>query len=469
MSALVLDEDATPKQLAAAQARLVAASVGREVVAFAPHWHARFATAGLSPKQVKGFNELGRVAPSSLADLDGPEGIVLRPTGEALRKHGPRPLARRMRRFRLSGRGGAVSKRLVDPVYKPIRWWLEGDVPFGMTETDLDMLGELGRRWLAAAGLSRTDAIVALAPRSASLAFWQLAVGARDAAVPFAALDAAAGPASVSLLGPTVLAGSSADLLALVRVGAPNEPPLRTIIVLGEVASGATVAELATLVPGAEVVSAWAPPGVRALWGQCRGGVGLHTWPQTEIVEVLDDEGRALPAGVVGRVVWTGLGWRGSAFVRLDTGARAAVAAEGKCPSCGRWSARLLVSSDVGRAPAVPGRVTAAGELPGVAASAPVPAIQEEAQAAARGPAQWAASDEDAAVAGCAGVQDWHLVWRERDGLEEVVVYLALVAGTDLTSVLEELDPVVGAAQYVILGPDAVAAHRARDAQLAGI
>jgi len=91
----------------------------------------------------------------------------------------------------------------------------------------------------------------------------------------------------------------------------------------------------------ASVVEVWSPPGVRVLWTQCRGGEGVHTWPQTEMVEVCEADGTPVTHGEEGELVWTGLGWRGTVLVRLATGARGRVV-EGACSTCGRTTPRIL-------------------------------------------------------------------------------------------------------------------------------
>jgi hypothetical protein len=90
------------------------------------------------------------------------------------------------------------------------------------------------------------------------------------------------------------------------------------------------------------VCGAWAPDGVRALWGECRGG-HLHTWPDTEVVEVLDPLTHApVPAGADGELVWTPIGWRGTAALRLATGTFGRLE-PGPCPACRRTTPRLAV------------------------------------------------------------------------------------------------------------------------------
>jgi len=78
------------------------------------------------------------------------------------------------------------------------------------------------------------------------------------------------------------------------------------------------------------VLTAWAPAGVRALWTECRGAVGLHTTPAAEVIESIN-----------GEVVWSALGWSGTVLLRLRTGVEG-VLDDSRCPSCGRSGVRVL-------------------------------------------------------------------------------------------------------------------------------
>ena len=80
---------------------------------------------------------------------------------------------------------------------------------------------------------------------------------------------------------------------------------------------------------------------------ECEAGT-LHAWPDCGVVEVLDDEGRPVPEGEVGRLVLTGLVNDTTAFVRYANGDRGRRPRWGECCPCGR-SLPVL--------PAVEGRV----------------------------------------------------------------------------------------------------------------
>ncbi len=316
-------------------------AVAGEVLTFTPYWREAAAEAGLaSPGSAE---ELIGLPPRPLSALGPPDALVLRPSAEAVRKVGPKPLRKRLRRARLGrGREGAM-RRILDPLYKPVHWLIDGNVPVGCTEADLVRLAELGRRSLELAGVTGDDAIVGLIPPGPTLSSWQLALGAREAGVPLAGLAPAASIAAVSLLGPTVLAGRPAELLRVLKglSGSARSAVVTVLAITRAPMLGSERAELERAAGGqATVVESWAPPGVRALWAQCRGGEGVHTWPQAELVEVCAPDGTPSLPGEVGELVWTGLGWRGTTFVRLATGVHGRVV-EGPCEACGRTTPRI--------------------------------------------------------------------------------------------------------------------------------
>ncbi len=324
------------------QRRLVRDSLAAEVLAFTTYWRDAAAEAGLGKPAAAG--DLTRLRPRPIDDLGPPDALVVRPSPDAVRKSGPRPLRRRLRRARLGRHRSSANRRIVDPLYKAVHWFVEGDVPVGCTEADLVRLAELGRRSLELAGIGVNDAIVGLVPPGPTLASWQLALGAREAGVALAGLTPWASIESVSLLGPTVLAGRPPDLLRVLEgLGGPLRSTVSTVLALSRspLAAGDRRELEAAAGTRAAVVEAWSPLGVRALWTQCRGGEGVHTWPQSELVEVCGADGTPVTPGSDGELVWTGLGWRGTAFVRLATGVRGQLI-EGRCETCGRTTPRIM-------------------------------------------------------------------------------------------------------------------------------
>jgi hypothetical protein len=157
------------------------------------------------------------------------------------------------------------------------------------------------------------------------------------------------------------------------------------------------------------VLAAHVPDGHRLMWAECRasaGRTGLHTYPDLELVQMVDPEtGESVSRGG-GEVVVTQLGFRGSALLRWRTGDVAEGLVEDACPSCSRTVPRVL----------------------GVQAGALVPLLALRTGASAvdvRGVA--------AALVGRPDVADWRLVLGQsrRDDADEVLVHIVLPDSAD--------------------------------------
>jgi hypothetical protein len=145
------------------------------------------------------------------------------------------------------------------------------------------------------------------------------------------------------------------------------------------------------------VLAAHAPEGHRLLWGECRPGAGLHTYPDLDVVHVVDPETGA--AAEDGEVVITQLGMRGTALLRWRTGDLTEGVETGRCPSCHRSVPRVMGVERGALVPTLDLRTgTRPVDLRGVAA----------------------------ALEGRADVVDWRVVVgpSARDGADEVLVHL---------------------------------------------
>jgi phenylacetate-coenzyme A ligase PaaK-like adenylate-forming protein len=157
----------------------------------------------------------------------------------------------------------------------------------------------------------------------------------------------------------------------------------------------------------ARVLAVHVPEGHRLLWGECAPGSGLHTYPDLEVVHLVDPETAA--SATTGEVVVTQLGLRGSALLRWRTGDTAESLTSDTC-ACGRTVPRL---TDVRRAALVPLLALRGGhkgvDLRGLAA----------------------------ALDGRADVADWRVVLgpSARDGHDQVIVHLVPRGDVDETDV----------------------------------
>lgn len=116
----------------------------------------------------------------------------------------------------------------------------------------------------------------------------------------------------------------------LVCIGEPVRAPDLALSALGQ--------RLASLWQ-AQVFGTYASTEMATAFCDCTEGRGGHLHPDLAVVEIVDDEGQALPAGVPGEVVVTPLGVTGMPLLRFCTGDIAALHVE-PC-GCGRNSFRL--------------------------------------------------------------------------------------------------------------------------------
>jgi hypothetical protein len=291
---------------------------------------------GLGRRGVRGADDLRRLHPIELGALGDGRRWVLQPTPERIRTAAPPAVRARLVAADVLGRQDAFARRDVDLPFKPVTWTAaalpDGVLLTGWTTSDLELLGQLGRRALAIAGVHPDDRIACTAG-AAGVGPVQLELGARQAGVAHLRADPA-GAAELAVAAPSVVSGTPATIEVLLDRGLPSS--VRMLVVhVGGTADAAGLPALRRRA-GVPVRLWWAPPGVRAAWATCDADQ-LHTWPEHEVIEVVDDA-RA-PAGS-GRLVWSAVGWRGSVWLRLVLGPAGRIE-HGEC-RCGRTTPRVL-------------------------------------------------------------------------------------------------------------------------------
>jgi hypothetical protein len=197
-------------------------------------------------------------------------------------------------------------------------------------------------------------------------------------------------PSAVEVLEALGEAGTTERLTTLLLVSAPNEQERAAAAdALARAGAGRAVA-----------LAVHAPSGARVLWAECRGSAGatgLHTYPDLEVVQLVDPEsGEAAADSGPGELVLTQLGLRGSALLRWRTGDLVTGVDSTPCPGCGRTVPRV---SGTARGALVVG--TGSGRALDLRAVA-------------------------GALAGRADLQDWRVVvgGRSRDNRGQVVVHV---------------------------------------------
>jgi phenylacetate-CoA ligase len=401
-----------PSWIKNAQERALRRYLAQDVYPYSPYYQVRLDEAGVGQKGVKSRADLDKLPLTTFDEIVNPASVVLRPDEQNIQQFARIGLVARVFWAKLWRREWVVNQRLIDPVYKPLHWHVDDGFPIGSSAEDVDRLAELGRRWLELAGVARYDVLVSVLPPGPNLAYWELVLGSRQAGVSALHMDPSTTVDQLAAARPNVVAGRPSDLVRLLEAARPvarNLDGLRTVLVAGGRLDDATRRQLTNLVDGqAAVVAAWAPPGVRALWCQCREGEGLHTSPDAELIEVVDPlSGVPVADGTEAEVVWTALDWKGTVFLRLRTGVFGAID-ESPCPACGRSTPRLMPMST-----AEPGFARVLDSHP--------------------------------------RVQAWQAELRTVDGQEELIVYISLEPNGRPGRLLRELDRDLTVTQFVVL------------------
>jgi phenylacetate-coenzyme A ligase PaaK-like adenylate-forming protein len=389
----------------------------RAVAAGSAYWKARFTAIGRPASSVTAVAKLASVPavgerdvsptgdPAAMAALvlhGGERHFALHTSGPTLR----RALRKRVTRSRDYKRIVARETRATSYAWTGLGF----RYPVASTRGDLDVLAREGARLWSVIGATADDALIAALPSGSveQVALHYAALGAGAPAL-FPGADPVEVATAAALAPPTVLAvtaPTAAEVLtALQDAGAPLGQ-LRTLLLIGAPSDDERAAARVALgevgaAADAAVLGVHAPSGARALWAECRasaGATGLHTYPDHDLVQLVDAEtGEAVDGNAGGELVLTQLGVRGSALLRWRTGDLVTAIETAACPACQRRVPRLV---GVRRAALVVG--TDAGRPLDLRAVA-------------------------GALAGRADLADWRVVvgGRPRDGRQQVVVHLA--------------------------------------------
>lgn len=349
----------------AEQRRVQGLILGRwigEVAAYSPFWRQHLARAGVDPDTVEERSDLEALPPVRELDVLGAGGpgspdLLLRPTESQVKAQASlRTLWRIARSTRGEGAGG--KRRALLTEYKPlhlVRSGRDGRLVVAYTRSDLDRLHRAGARTAAVLGLDADDYLVSAVPAADRLEFWglyHLALGASLLALhprrSGAGLDEVArGLELVPATAVAVTVREAVELAAeLTERGAPTAD-IRTVLVVGPPPTDERRAEIrdAWRAAGADVdvsvLALWGPTAGRLLWGECAPGSGLHTYPDLELVELLEPA-TSTPVDEGGELTYSSIGWNGTGLVRFETGDYAGTLTREACPSCGRTTPRVL-------------------------------------------------------------------------------------------------------------------------------
>jgi hypothetical protein len=353
----------TPKQLAKLRESEVRRQVVDAVAPFSPWWKARLKTLGRSARSVgslAGLSELAAVGERDVCPDGDPRGmaaLVLQGSESGFALHAEGPVLRRALVSRLARPGSYRS--IVEADTRPTSFVWAGlglHYPLASTRSDLDLIARAGARLWQLLGLTRSDVVVSALPTLPTASTRALELAALGAGSPLLTpgddVDAVAAalrlvPAT-TLAVPAVIAAQLIDDLD--EAGAELDS-LQTVLLVGGAYDDERAAVLDALrrvgaAADCVVLAVHVPDGHRLLWGECResgGRAGLHTYPDLEVVQLVDPEtGESASGDGPSEVVVTQLGFRGHALLRWRTADLAESIDETPCPSCGRTVPRLI-------------------------------------------------------------------------------------------------------------------------------
>ena len=416
----------TPDQNHKQQEAAVKSQVLDAVGPFSPWWRERFGALGRTPADAASVAGLAALPAFGERDLcpDGDPataaGLVLQADEQGFALHAHGPALRRSLALRMAAPDSY--RRLIEADTRPTSFVWAGlgvRFPVASTRTDLDVIARVGARLWAVLGLTADDLVVSALSGPPTATAQALHLAALAAGCP----AMAPGPAlsdlltALALLPATVLvveAAAAAGLLEALDDGGADLTGLTTLLCVGALGDDERQASSDALsrvgAAAAVVLALHVPEGHRLPWAECRTGggpTGLHTYPDLDVVGVVDAETGEATDAPGGELVLTQLELRGSALLRWRTGDLVASIATAPCPACGRTVPRLLevqrgaLVPEMALRPALARRV----DLRGVSG----------------------------ALTGRADVAGWTIVTgpSPRDGFDELLVHVVPVEGAD--------------------------------------
>jgi hypothetical protein len=331
--------------------------------------------ANVRPGDIRHLKDLERIPFTTrdqfraAGDASRPFQALLRPEENTFKRLAHRSLLWRTARERLL-RGDDAAERVLAEEFKPVHLHLplSGGPVVGYTMRDLVATAQAGARMFAVMGATRQDMVLSALPYGGDLGHWFTYYATQAAGMAGAHLGGgqAVRPSQVALwmqrLQATTFITQPGYAEGLLRAAPPSTfANVKTLALWGgEGMQGArsrfTTLMRTTGVAGPRVTALLSFPEARVVWAECPSpqgqpelSFGFHTYPDLEIIEIVDPAtGAQVGEAEPGEIVYTSLDWRGSALLRFRTGLYARQGmVRSKCPGCGRQVPRI--GADVSR------------------------------------------------------------------------------------------------------------------------
>jgi phenylacetate-coenzyme A ligase PaaK-like adenylate-forming protein len=349
-------DTASASQQQSAQGKALHRQLVDAVGPFSPFWKARLAALGTTAAKVatpKALQAVPAVGERDVCPDGSPTGaaaLVLQSGESGWALHAKGPLLRKALSRRMLSPGSY--RAIVESDSRPTSFVWAGlgfRWPVASTRSDLDVVARAGARLWKVLGLTSADVLVCGLPLLPTASLQGLQLGALGAGAPalFPGSEVDDIAAALRLVPATVLALDSATAATVIDEVGDFLTSVKLVLLVGAPTDEEREdAEVALEEAGvrAKVRAVHCPDGHRLLWGECaEGGEGLHTYPDLDLVQLVDPEtGETGDATGAGEVVLTQLGLRGTALVRWRTGDVAQRLTTEPCPKCRRTVTRLI-------------------------------------------------------------------------------------------------------------------------------
>jgi len=227
-------------------------------------------------------------------------------------------------------------------------------IPVLYTQHDLKKLTESAHRVMSLIKLPFTARVVNVFPFAPHLAFWQTVYATNYLGI--FGLHTGGGKImgteriidSIESMEAEAIMGMPSYVFHLVHHAIEEEksfPNLKYIIIGGEAVTPDYIHKLKELLSkcnanNVNILTTYAFTEGKVAWSQCHEDSGYHLYPDMEYIEIVDESGNRVADGDSGEIVYTGLDFRGTAFLRYKTGDYGSLEV-GPCKFCGAKTPRL--------------------------------------------------------------------------------------------------------------------------------
>ncbi|MBI3573145.1 MAG: AMP-binding protein, partial [Candidatus Kerfeldbacteria bacterium] len=336
----------------------------RHRLPFSPYYQGLFERHGLKFSDFDSTDDLQRIPLTSKVDLapteedrGKPRQFILQPDEHSIKQYFAKDELAKVGWGKITKQD--VKKKL-EWEFKPLHIHFTTGrtalpTPFTYSAYDLLLLRETGRRLFNVADFSRDNVGLNAFPYSPHLGFWLAYYGLLEAGLTSLATGGGKVMGTQKILDSierlkvnvlVVIPGYSYHILRQAVAQKRDLSSLKYMVFGAERVSPAfrdKVKELLVQVGAHEVkiLATYASTEAKTAWIQCAEHTGYHLYPDLEFIELVDPEGKRVPDGQPGEVVYTALDWRGTVLVRYRTGDLAQGIDDDPCPNCGRTVPRI--------------------------------------------------------------------------------------------------------------------------------